>query len=179
MDDYELADTIVSINKANGWDVTTPECWHNPRKLKSKLALVHTEVSEAAESVRHDDKENFARELADIEVRILDMCGGMVLVEEMQTDEAFLEYHPLAYAVEGWSCKEAVMAALDGVHCLLSKASLSIDEDDGDGFVGGMASALRLTRLLAKAYGIDLPATVQAVLDRNRQRGIRHGGKLL
>jgi len=179
MTDTELANLVVAINTDNGWDVTTPACWENKRKIDSKITLVGTEVSEAAESVRHDDKENFARELADVEVRILDICGGLGFVGEMYIDGAYIEAKPLIYAVEGWANKEAVMAALGGIHRQLSKASWSISEDDEDDFRDEMASALRLTRLLAKAYGIDLPATVQAVLEANRQRGFRHGGKAL
>lgn len=179
MSDVELADEIWKVNKDNGWDVTSESCWEKPRKIKSKLTLVHTEVSEAAESIRHDDKENFARELADIEIRILDICGGLRFVDEMDIDGAFLEPEPLAYALEGWDCKEAAMAALGGIHWRIAKAGCAIEEDDENDFMMEMSSALRLTRLLAKAYGTDLPATVQAVLEKNRQRGFRHGGKLL
>lgn len=43
----------------------------------SKLALVHEEVSEAVSAVRHGDWDNFVEELADAQIRIMDMAGTM------------------------------------------------------------------------------------------------------
>jgi NTP pyrophosphatase (non-canonical NTP hydrolase) len=40
----------------------------------SKLMLIVTEVAEAAEAIRHDDKVNFAEELADICIRVFDFA---------------------------------------------------------------------------------------------------------
>lgn len=66
--------------------------FHTPRKITpdiqdavlsngdimlGKLMLVVTEVSEAAEAVRHNDLENFVEELADIFIRLFDICGTM------------------------------------------------------------------------------------------------------
>lgn len=46
--------------------------------------LVVTEVSEAAEALRHDDYPNFVEELADTFIRLFDICGTMNLnVHEM------------------------------------------------------------------------------------------------
>jgi len=45
--------------------------------LLGKLMLVVTEVAEAAEAVRHHDKENFIEEIADVFIRLLDICGSM------------------------------------------------------------------------------------------------------
>lgn len=174
----ELADVIVSINKANGWDVTTPVCWENHRKIKSKITLIHTEVAEAAESARHDDKENFARELADIEVRILDTVGGLGLVELMGTARPHVEYE-LDYVADGWDDKEAVLATLEEIHYLICFSGTAALDGDKEGFCDGMASALTATRLAAKAYGIDLAACVHVVLEKNRQQGFRHGGKTI
>jgi len=42
----------------------------------SKLALIHTEVSEACEAVRRDDSENLAEEIADTVIRCLDFAGA-------------------------------------------------------------------------------------------------------
>jgi len=47
----------------------------NADLMLSKLMLVTTEVSEAAEAVRRGDRENFAEELADAVIRILDIAG--------------------------------------------------------------------------------------------------------
>ncbi len=45
--------------------------------MLAKLMLVVTEVSEAAEAVREDDREKFAEEIADTFIRLLDICGSM------------------------------------------------------------------------------------------------------
>jgi len=42
--------------------------------MLAKLMLVVTEISEAAEAVKHDDYKNFAEELADATIRILDIA---------------------------------------------------------------------------------------------------------
>ena len=47
--------------------------------MMEKLMLVVTEVSEAAEALRHNDYQNFLEELADTFIRLLDICGSMNL----------------------------------------------------------------------------------------------------
>jgi len=73
----KLAQEIVTINRGNGWDIATPATWENVNELGCKLALIHSEISEALEAVRHRDFENFQEELADAIIRILDLTGGM------------------------------------------------------------------------------------------------------
>lgn len=41
-----------------------------------KLMLVVTEVAEAAEAVRTGDEENLKEELADVLIRVFDLCGA-------------------------------------------------------------------------------------------------------
>lgn len=41
------------------------------------LALIHSEVSEALDAYRNDDKENFSEEMADITIRVLHVCGDL------------------------------------------------------------------------------------------------------
>ena len=84
MNDIEkLADEIHKINEANGWKVLTPNDWPAPGEMESVwriagvLALIHSEVSEALEALRHYDKENFAEEMADIMIRLLDSSYGL------------------------------------------------------------------------------------------------------
>jgi NTP pyrophosphatase (non-canonical NTP hydrolase) len=51
--------------------------WHDePRETGTLLALVHSEVSEALEADRKGDTENFTEELADVCIRIFDLCGS-------------------------------------------------------------------------------------------------------
>ena len=45
--------------------------------MLGKLMLVVTELAEAAEAVRHRDRENFEEEIADTFIRLLDICGTM------------------------------------------------------------------------------------------------------
>jgi len=75
-----LAAKIRIINEANGWDSVTLRDWEsgtNFDKIPSKLALVHSEVSEALEAYRHLDLENFIEEMADVVIRVLDTVGGV------------------------------------------------------------------------------------------------------
>lgn len=80
----KLATEIIEINTANGWNCTKPEQWEDTYKVPAILALIHTEVSEAVEAFRHNDKENFIEELADVIIRVLDCSGGL----EMDIDSA-------------------------------------------------------------------------------------------
>jgi NTP pyrophosphatase (non-canonical NTP hydrolase) len=91
----ELRDRVHALAVAKGWyegrDVT------DPNVLGSMLALVHSEVSEALEDVRNGDMKmrvegggdwypadvgrnkpvGLPSELANVIIRVLDMCGAM------------------------------------------------------------------------------------------------------
>lgn len=45
--------------------------------IATRLALIHSEVSEALEALRVGDMENFAEELADVVIRVADLAGGL------------------------------------------------------------------------------------------------------
>jgi len=51
--------------------------WENQRPVPELLALIHSEVSEALEAYRKNDKDNFAEELADIVIRVFDAAEGL------------------------------------------------------------------------------------------------------
>lgn len=60
-------------------DYTTRQGFWDAGELRSKpevLCLIHTEVSEAMEAYRNADAANFAEELADIVIRVLDAAEG-------------------------------------------------------------------------------------------------------
>jgi NTP pyrophosphatase (non-canonical NTP hydrolase) len=73
----EMAQEIIAINTANGWNCLKPEQWKDTYKVPAILALIHSEASEALEAFRKDDKENFIEELADVVIRVLDCAGGL------------------------------------------------------------------------------------------------------
>jgi NTP pyrophosphatase (non-canonical NTP hydrolase) len=51
--------------------------WHdNERETGTLLALIHSEVSEALEADRKGWEANFAEELADVCIRVFDLCGS-------------------------------------------------------------------------------------------------------
>jgi len=49
--------------------------WDVSQNTAEKLMLIVTEVTEACEADRHDDKENFQEEVADTFIRLFDLCG--------------------------------------------------------------------------------------------------------
>jgi NTP pyrophosphatase (non-canonical NTP hydrolase) len=77
----QLAKEIREVNKNNGWDIVNYEHWltseNNKFLIPSKLALVHSEISEALEAFRHHDLCSFIEEMADAVIRILDIVGGL------------------------------------------------------------------------------------------------------
>jgi len=71
-----LAAEIRDVNRANGWNVTTESEWDSTYKVPGVLALIHSEVSEALEAFRANDRENFNEEMADVLIRVLDLVGA-------------------------------------------------------------------------------------------------------
>lgn len=70
-----LAREILEIAESKGWHI--PTHFDETDAVARKLALIHSEVSEALEALRHDDLANFAEELADTVIRILHLAAGL------------------------------------------------------------------------------------------------------
>lgn len=66
----ELCREAYEIAKSKGWH-------DSPREMGTIIALIHSEVSEALEADRKGDYDNFVEELADVCIRIFDLCGSM------------------------------------------------------------------------------------------------------
>lgn len=45
--------------------------------IGNRLMLIVSEVAEAQDGLRHDDIANFKEELADVAIRLADLCGGL------------------------------------------------------------------------------------------------------
>ena len=66
----ELCELCHSIAKSKGF-------WDKERNVGEALMLIVTELAEAMEAHRKQDKANFDEELADVFIRLFDLCGGM------------------------------------------------------------------------------------------------------
>ena len=51
--------------------------WDNPKEFGTLIALLHSELSEALEADRKEDIVNVKEELADVAIRLGDLCGGL------------------------------------------------------------------------------------------------------
>ena len=59
------------------WDSNIPE----------KIALIHSEASEALEAHRSDNRAEFSEELADIVIRVMDLAGGLHISLEEEIEK--------------------------------------------------------------------------------------------
>lgn len=95
----ELRDAVHALARDKGWwDGENPT---SAQAIGAKLALVHSEVSEALECVRwgapyvarveNGKPEGLPIELADALIRILDMCGalGIDIAEAVRTKHEY------------------------------------------------------------------------------------------
>jgi NTP pyrophosphatase (non-canonical NTP hydrolase) len=74
--------------------------WHDePRETGTLLALIHSEVSEALEADRKGWDGDFAEELADVCIRVFDLCGSKgidleaVILEKMERNKGRSHKH--------------------------------------------------------------------------------------
>lgn len=67
----------INLLCAEAFNIAKSKGWHDePRETGTLLALIHSEVSEALEADRKGNQENFEEELADVCIRIFDLCGS-------------------------------------------------------------------------------------------------------
>jgi NTP pyrophosphatase (non-canonical NTP hydrolase) len=84
----ESLDTGINQLCAQAFETAKSKGWHDePREMGTLLALIHSEVSEALEADRKGDAENFVEELADVCIRIFDLCGA----KEIDLEAAILK----------------------------------------------------------------------------------------
>ncbi len=70
------------------WAISKGFCW-SKEDVDTMLLRIHSEVSEASEAVRDNDVEGFAEELADIFIRLVNLCK----VWEIDLEEEVIKKH--------------------------------------------------------------------------------------
>lgn len=74
----KILSEVRRINIANGWDdIRKWDEREDGRCIPTALMLLVSEVSEALEAYRKNDWPHFKEELADLEIRILDLAGSL------------------------------------------------------------------------------------------------------
>ena len=66
----ELAKEAYKTKVEKGFE---PSDWSDPKSVASKLALIHSEISESLEEVRENNKYKFYEELIDVLIRTLEL----------------------------------------------------------------------------------------------------------
>lgn len=59
--------------------------WEKDIDFATKVMLIVTELAEAVEADRHDDQQQVAEEIADVFIRLADLCGGDPRLQEIKT----------------------------------------------------------------------------------------------
>lgn len=73
-DDVNVADEDgIQVAFNEDLEVTSDE----NNAISTRLMLIVGELSEAQEGLRKDDRDNFKEELADVAIRLGDLCGGL------------------------------------------------------------------------------------------------------
>ena len=62
-------DLVCNLENANTQDEINA--------IGNRLMMIVGEVAEAQEGLRHGNKDNFKEELADVMIRLADLCGGL------------------------------------------------------------------------------------------------------
>ena len=85
----------IKQNEINhGFDPVALEDWAETPRVPLKIALIHSELSEALEAHRNQDKVNFAEELADVAIRLIGLAYGLnvdlvgEILAKMETNES-------------------------------------------------------------------------------------------
>ena len=169
----ELACEARRINAGNGWGLDfAPD--QNRDEVPCYLALIHSEITEAWQAGTQAET---VRELGDVVVRCVDLCellrpGALRDLEELHVgvDEARPSGSLLSF-----NCAAELMH----LHAIASEA-LELYRKETDWKPGVLK---KLQWLAFRTWGLMLTlggepeAVIHDILNKNSQRGYRHGGR--
>lgn len=166
----ERARRVREINAANGWNPVTKKDWDDEQyKIPSLLALLHSEINEAHDELVEVRLNNLATELADIEIRVLDIGGGIVKDFEACVSFAWKT---------GVSIPDDLHRAFMSMHKYVTAALEFYRNNESGLFIGELAKLYIFNRCFAiYKFKLDIARAVEDKVEKNAQRSFRHGGK--
>ncbi len=164
-----LGEQILAVNKANGWNVTTPEQFQGDFQagdeytLPACIASIHGDLSMALEMYRKRDGINYLAALGQA-AKSLKLLRGKPGV-----------FGPAPEML--WMPNAKIPAVIALIHSEASEALEAFNHEDEHNFAEEMADVVIRVLDCTAGLGIDLGAAILAKLEKNRTRGFRHGGK--
>ena len=166
----ERARRVRDINADNGWNPVTKKDWDDTLyKIPSLLALLHSEINEAHDELVDVRLNELATELADIEIRVLDMGGGLVKDFEVCVSFAW---------ETGVNIPDDLHLSFMNMHKYVTAALEFYRTDEPGLFIGELAKLYIFNRCFAiYKFKLNIDQAVTDKLEKNAQRGNCHGGK--
>lgn len=148
-------------------------------------ALIHTELTEALDDmdssrlttlVRADGKpEGLTTELADVVIRVCDTVQALGLSFSPDSDLSQWEVSPAS---------QLANPKTEHMRMLLAEARRNVDRateaarvDNWHAYIQHLRNVVSFVLTVAVAYGLSLPAAIEAKMTYNATRPTRHGGK--
>ncbi len=185
--------TIEQV-QAEAFATATEKGWHKRAlycetgidhdRVLAKLALVHTELTEAQDCLDDHDlvlrfdangkPESFAAEAADVVIRLGDLCGALAQVDPER-------FHLRCTDLSGYSHSLVSVTALDRrmltIRKYVDQATECVRVDNWYDFVFSLNAVIQDLAIVCASVGVDLPGAITAKMAYNKTRPHRHGGK--